>query len=95
MVKSLRFIQATAFVYLLSLVFFQASNLPNPVVLLGGLIFMIFWLGFPYALYKDRIYLSREYGWESSKLHYLGFLPSIIGLLFILNYLWKRDKNVE
>lgn len=95
MVWSLRFIQVTVFVYLISTIVFRIPSLPEPAVISASLIFLVFWLGFPYALHKDRQYVSEKYGWDSSKWHYLGFLPSIVGIIFIVNYLYKRDKNIE
>ena len=65
------------------------------ILIVNAVIFLVFWIGFPFALHKDRKYMKKNFDWESSKLYYLGFLPSYIGLIFVLGYLYERDKKAK
>lgn len=64
--------------------------LPFPLAVVFGVIFVVFWLGYPIALYYDRKYVAEQSDWNPSRLYYLGILPGYRGLAAVGHYLYKR-----
>lgn len=89
---------ATAMVYLLAssiTVLPEGYLIADLIIVLTALSFLVLWLGFPYILYKDRKQIFNNTDWNPSKLYYFGFLPSILGAIVILVYLYRRNKTFE
>lgn len=69
--------------------------LPAVFAVLLGLAFLVFWLGVPVALYKDRRYVRGHTDWNPSKAYYLGFLPGYLGVGALLLYLHRRQAAFD
>lgn len=63
---------------------------PSPFALPLVVLFLIFWIGAPIAIYYDRRHVKNTSEWTPSKLYYFGFLPGYLGIAIIGYYLYKR-----
>lgn len=87
--NSMLFLLGTACVYLLSGV---VQYLPDLGGLVFAAVFVVFWLGFPFALHYDKRFVSENSDWRPSRLYYFGLLPSYLGLAVVGIYLYKRRE---
>jgi hypothetical protein len=93
--RAVKFIWGTLLLYIALPAITRIPGLPSLAFIPLTVLFLVFWLGFPYAFHKDKQYVQERYEWEPSKLYYLGVLPSIIGIVFVLGYLYEREKKAK
>lgn len=90
-----RFLFGTVFAYLMSFTIFEVPFIPEPVLNIAAVIFVVFWLGMPIALRRDKRYVAEHADWNPSTAYYLGFLPGYLGLGIVGYYLYKRNEKFE
>lgn len=86
--RSYLFLTGTLVMYLVA---GAITVLPSPADLVFALVFLVFWLGCPIALYFDRKHVAKTSEWTPSKLYYFGFLPGYLGVAAVGYYLYKRS----
>lgn len=90
-----RFLFGTLFAYIISSAVYDATFLPDYILAPIGMFFLVFWLGMPIALRRDKRYVSEHSDWTPSRAYYLGFLPGYLGLGVLVYYLYKRAKKFD
>lgn len=90
-----RFLFGTLFAYIISSALYDATFIPDSILVVVALFFLVFWLGMPIALRRDKRYVAEHSEWNPSRVYYLGFLPGYLGLGVLAYYLYKRTKTFD
>lgn len=90
-----RFLFGTLLAYIVTSAIYDTTFLPEPILAAVAIVFLVFWLGMPLALRRDKRYVAEHSEWNPSWVYYLGFLPGYLGLGVLAYYLYKRTKTFD